>query len=112
MGKGYSRSGGEARGPKSSGAAGLVDDKLEETARQGAQRMLAEALEMEVDEFLRRARHARGPEFRGFGVKCIPLRRSCGGAGHRHRHGPDADGVHPPDAAGQRGAHRGSDEGV
>ena len=66
MGKGYSKNGGEARGPKSSGAAGLVGDKLEEIARQGAQQMLAEALEMEVDEFLQRARYARGLEFRGY----------------------------------------------
>ena len=59
MGKGYSRNGGEARNTKRSGAAGLVGGKLEEIARQGAQRMLAEALELEVDEFLRRALRAR-----------------------------------------------------
>jgi putative transposase len=66
MGKGYSRNGGEARNTKRSGVAGLVGGKLEEIARQGAQRMLAEALEMEVDEFLQRARYARGQAFRGY----------------------------------------------
>jgi transposase-like protein len=66
MGKGYARNGGEARSPKSSGATGLVGDKLEEIARQGAQRLLAEALEMEVEEFLQRARYARGAAFRGY----------------------------------------------
>ena len=64
MSKGYSRNGGEARNTRS--AAGLVGGKLEEIAREGAQRMLAEALEVEVDEFLQRARYARGQGFRGY----------------------------------------------
>jgi len=66
MGKGYSRNGSTARSAKSSGVTGLVGGKLEEIAREGAQRMLAEALELEVDEFLQRARYARGQEFRGY----------------------------------------------
>jgi len=66
MGTGYSRNGSTARSAKSSGVTGLVGGKLEEIAREGAQRMLAEALELEVDEFLQRARYVRGPEFRGY----------------------------------------------
>jgi hypothetical protein len=66
MGKGCSRNGSTARSAKSSGATGLVGGKLEEIAREGAQRMLAEALELEVDEFLQRARYARGRQFRGY----------------------------------------------
>jgi transposase-like protein len=68
------------------GAGGLVGDKLEELARQGAQAMLAAALEQEVDEFLQRARYVRGREFRGYrnghapertvgvGVGAVPVR--------------------------------------
>ena len=66
MGKGYSRDGSTARRAKRSGVTGLAGGKLEEIAREGAQRMLAEALELEVDEFLQRARYARGQEFRGY----------------------------------------------
>jgi len=61
MGKGYSRNGGEARG-----ASGPVKDRLEEIAREGAQRLLAEMLELEVDEFLQRVRYQRGRAFRGY----------------------------------------------
>lgn len=66
MGKGYSRSGSTARSARSSGVTGLVGGKLEVIAREGAQRMLAEALELEVDEFLQRARYVRGQAFRGY----------------------------------------------
>jgi len=61
MGKGYSRNGGEARG-----ASGPVKDRLEEIAREGAQHLLAEMLELEVDEFLQRVRYQRGRAFRGY----------------------------------------------
>jgi len=98
MGKGYSRNGSTARSAKSSGVTGLVGGKLEEIAREGAQRMLAEALELEVDEFLQRARYARGQEFRDFGMEYIPPQRPCAGADGWHRHGPGAS----QDAAGER----------
>lgn len=42
------------------------DDMLETLARQGAQRMLAGALEDEVEAFLGRGRYERGGEFRGY----------------------------------------------
>ncbi len=47
---------------------GPVGDTLEQIAREGAQRLLAEALELEVTEFLQRARYQRGVEkaFRGY----------------------------------------------
>jgi len=45
---------------------GVVSSKLEEIVREGAQRMLAEMLEIEVDEFLQRVRYQRGPAFRGY----------------------------------------------
>jgi len=41
-------------------------DKLEEIAREGAQRMLADALELEVAEFLQRVGYERGQRFRGY----------------------------------------------
>jgi len=39
---------------------------LEQVAREGAQRLLAEALELEVDDFLQRLRYERGQVFRGY----------------------------------------------
>ncbi len=45
--------------------AGLITDKLEQLAREGAERMLAEMLELEVSEFLQRARYRRARTFRG-----------------------------------------------
>jgi transposase-like protein len=39
---------------------------LEEVAREGARRLLAEALELEVNEFLQRVRYQRGKSFRGY----------------------------------------------
>lgn len=43
----------------------LLRDKLEELAREGAQRMLAEMLEVEVNEFLQRVRYQRSEVLRG-----------------------------------------------
>jgi len=63
-----------------------VGDKLEDLARQGAETMLAAALEREVEEFLQRARYVRGREFRGYrnghapertvgvGIGAVPVR--------------------------------------
>lgn len=47
---------------------GPVGDTLEQVAREGAQRMLVEALELEVTEFLQRTRYERGggKGFRGY----------------------------------------------
>ena len=42
------------------------DDVLERVVREGAQRMLMEALEREVEEFLGRGRYERNAEFRGY----------------------------------------------
>ena len=50
MGKGYPKKGGGARATERSRAVGAVGGKLEEIAREGAQRLLAEMLELEVDE--------------------------------------------------------------
>jgi len=43
----------------------VLTDALEQIVREGARRLLAEALEREVDEFLERGRYARTAEFRG-----------------------------------------------
>ncbi|MFC1907315.1 transposase [Chloroflexota bacterium] len=43
-----------------------VQDALEVCVREGARKMLAEALEEEVNGFLERARYQRGKEFRGY----------------------------------------------
>lgn len=86
MSRGYARKGSETRRARRVEAACVVGDKLEELARQGAQAMLAAALEQEVDEFLQRARYVRGREFRGYrnghapertvgvGVGAVPVR--------------------------------------
>jgi putative transposase len=63
MGKGYARAVEEAKLGSTSGPA---RDRLEEIAREGAQRLLAEMLELEVDEFLQRVRYERGQRFRGY----------------------------------------------
>ena len=44
----------------------VVGDTLEEMVRKGARRMLAAALEEEVNGFLGRERYERGEEFRGY----------------------------------------------
>ena len=44
----------------------VVGDTLEEMFREGARRMLAAALEEEVNAFLGRERCERGEEFRGY----------------------------------------------
>lgn len=44
----------------------VVGDTLEEMVREGARRMLAAALEEEVNAFLGRERYERGEEFRGY----------------------------------------------
>lgn len=86
MSRGYAGKGSEARASGGLRAEGVVGDKLEELARQGAQAMLAAALELEVDEFLQRARYVRGREFRGYrnghapertvgvGIGAVPVR--------------------------------------
>ena len=43
-----------------------VGDALENYVREGARRMLAQALEEEVNTFLERDRYERGQEFRGY----------------------------------------------
>ena len=46
--------------------ANVVEDTLETIAREGARRMLAAALEEEMNGFLGRGRYERGDEFRGY----------------------------------------------
>lgn len=43
-----------------------VSDQLEELARRGAQEMLMDALQEEVDQYLGRGRYRRGDTFRGY----------------------------------------------
>ena len=50
------------------------DDLLEQTVREGAQRMLQAALREEVDHFLGRVRYQRGGEFRGYHNGYLPER--------------------------------------
>lgn len=58
-----------------------VNDTLEEVAREGARRLLAEMLELEVDEFLQRARYQRGQAFRGYRNGYAPERSIGVGVG-------------------------------
>ena len=46
--------------------AGVVGDTLEDMIREGARRMLAAALEEEVNGFMGRDRYERSDEFRGY----------------------------------------------
>ena len=50
------------------------DDVLEETAREGARRLLQAMLEAEVDEYLGRPRYQRSGEFRGYRNGRLPGR--------------------------------------
>lgn len=43
-----------------------AEDVLEQVVREGARKLLAEALEREVDDFLGRSRYERGGKFRGY----------------------------------------------
>ncbi len=68
MEKGYTATKRKARENSTSsplGFANLIVDKLEQLAREGAERMLAEMLEVEVSEFLQRVRYQRNRTFRG-----------------------------------------------
>ncbi len=68
MRKEYAQSGEKAseETPETSQVSQFIGDELERIARDGAQRMLAEMLELEVREFLQRARYERGNEHRGY----------------------------------------------
>jgi len=75
-----------------------VGDKLEEIARSGAQRILAEMLELEVDEFLQRARYEHGREFRGYRNGHAPERTVGTGMGALKVRMPRVSDV-PPEVA-------------
>lgn len=81
MGKGYRRSSGKARATGTLGERGPVSERLEEIVREGAKRLLAEMLEVEVDEFLQRLRYERGREFRGYRNGHAPERTVGAGLG-------------------------------
>jgi len=98
MRRGYAGRGSGARQRPGSGATCVAGDKLEEIARQGAQAMLAAALELEVDEFLRRARYVRGREFRGYRNGHAPERTVGVGGGAVRVRLPRVSDV-PPEVA-------------
>ena len=49
-------------------------DRLEQIVREGAERLLAEMLEFELDEFLQRLRYQRGQVFKGYRNGYAPAR--------------------------------------
>jgi transposase-like protein len=57
------------------------DDAIEQLVRQGAQRLLQQALSAEIDEFLGRLRHQRAEEFRGYRNGHLPARTIGTGMG-------------------------------
>ncbi|HLE80467.1 MAG TPA: IS256 family transposase [Dehalococcoidia bacterium] len=68
MKKGYTATKRKARENRTTSPPGFTEiivDKLEQLAREVAERMLAEMLEVEVSEFLQRVRYQRNPTFRG-----------------------------------------------
>lgn len=69
MGRSYKAAQIQASGSVKKQAVGYkesITDKLEEIVREGARRILVEALEQEVQEFLQRSRYDRGDSFRGY----------------------------------------------
>ena len=56
------------------GAGAIISDRLEQVVREGAERLLAEMLELEVDEFLLRLRYRRHETFRGYRNGHAPAR--------------------------------------
>jgi len=61
----------EATGSTQSGA---IADRLEQVVREGAERLLTEMVEAEVDEFLQRLRYKRSQAFRGYRNGHAPAR--------------------------------------
>jgi len=57
------------------------DDVIEQLVRQGAQRLLQQALSAEIDEFLGRLRYERRTEFRGYRNGYLPARSIGTGMG-------------------------------
>ena len=57
------------------------DDAIEQLVRQGAQRLLQQALSTEIDEFLGRLRYQRAEEFRGYRNGYLPARTIGTGMG-------------------------------
>ena len=57
------------------------DDAIEQLVRQGAQRLLQQALSAEIDEFLGRLRYQRAEEFRGYRNGYLPARTIGTGMG-------------------------------
>jgi transposase-like protein len=77
-----------------------VQDALEAYVREGARKMLAVALEEEVNTFLRRQHYERGKEFRGYRNGYHPLRELTVGLGPVKVRVPRVAKV-PPDVAPQ-----------
>ncbi len=76
MAPAYSRRGqrASAKGDRWGSEPTAVSDRLEQVVREGAQRLLAEMLELEVAEFLQRLRYERGQVFRGYRNGYAPQR--------------------------------------
>lgn len=74
MARAYGKTTGEASGKRATGPGAAITDRLEQIVRDGAERMLAEALELEVDEFLERLRYQRGQAFKGYRNGYAPAR--------------------------------------
>jgi len=77
-----------------------VQDALEACVRDGARRMLAVALEEEINEFLGRSRYQRGEVFRGHRNGYHPLREVTVGLGSVEVRVPRVSKV-PPEVAPQ-----------
>ncbi len=74
------------------------NDVLEETAREGARRLLQAMLEVEVDEYLGRVRYQRSGDFRGYRNGHLPARTLGVGMGAVAIRAPRVRDV-PEDAA-------------
>ena len=100
MVKGYAESGEKAseRTRDMSPVHRFIGDELERIAREGAQRLLAEMLELEVSEFLQRARYQRGEEHRGYRNGYAPERTIGVGLGAVSVRVPRVSDV-PPEVA-------------
>lgn len=103
MARAYRKSGGEASGKRPAGPGAAITDRLEQIVRDGAERLLAEMLELEVDEFLQRVRYQRGEVLKGYRNGYAPARSIGVGMGRVAVRAPRVSDV--PEEVAAEGFH-------
>ena len=103
MARAYSKTGGEASGGRRAGPRAAITHRLEQVVRDGAERLLAEMLELEVDEFLQRLRYRRGEVFKEYRNGYAPARSIGVGMGRVTVRAPGVSDV--PEEVSSEGFH-------